>query len=147
MKSQFSNKKIYPSESEEQKTLIKWWALQFPQFNNLLFHIPNGGLRNLKTAARLKSEGVKPGVADLFLAMPSKQHHGLFIEMKRQFGNKLTELQKRFQTAVERNQYAFVVGYGWLDARDKIMDYLKNKNPLHLQGVKQKGDREEVPIR
>lgn len=117
-------KKTCPSESDEQKALIRWWKLQFPQWDILLFHIPNGGLRNLKTAVRLKSEGVKPGVADLFLAIPSGGYHGMFLEMKRQFGNKPTELQKQFQAAVEAKGYAFVVGYGWLEAKEKIMEYL-----------------------
>lgn len=127
MKSQFSNKKIYPSESEEQKTLIKWWALQYPQFDSLLFHIPNGGLRNLKTAVRLKTEGVKPGVADLFLAMPSKQHHGLFIEMKRQRGNGQTELQRQFQGAVESQGYKYILARGYEQAKQGILEYMKDK--------------------
>lgn len=31
------------------------------------FAVPNGGLRNLKTAQKLKAEGVRPGVADIIV--------------------------------------------------------------------------------
>ena len=118
------NKIPYPTESEEQKALIKWWAFQYPQFDHLLFHIPNGGLRNLKTAVRLKAEGVKPGVADLFLAIPSGGFHGLFIEMKRQHGNCQTETQKQFQEAVQRQGYFYLLARGWIAAKDGIERYL-----------------------
>lgn len=121
------NKIPCPSESQEQQCLIKWWSLQFPQFDRLLFHIPNGGLRNLKTAVRLKSEGVKPGVADLFLAIPSGNFHGLFIEMKRQHGNNQTELQKQFQNNVELQGYCYLLARGWEQAKIGILSYLKNK--------------------
>lgn len=114
-----------PSESEEQKALVKWWSFQFPQYDNLLFHIPNGGLRNIKTAARLKSEGVKPGVADMFLAMPNGQYHGMFIEMKRIRGNGQTELQRMFQNAVESQGYRYLLAKGWMQAKTGIMEYIK----------------------
>lgn len=116
-----------PTESKEQKALIKWWSIQFPQFDNLLFHIPNGGLRNLKTAVRLKAEGVKPGVADLFLAMPNNNWHGLFIEMKRQYGNSQTVLQKEFQVAIEKQNYRYLLARGWENAKNGILEYLKEK--------------------
>lgn len=116
-----------PTESDEQKALIKWWSIQFPQFDNLLFHIPNGGLRNLKTAVRLKAEGVKPGVADLFLALPTAKWHGMFIEMKRQHGNRQTELQKEFQAAVESQGYFYLLARGWEQAKNGILEYLKGK--------------------
>ena len=48
------------SEEEEQAALFEWaaWKLQrWPELG-LLFHIPNGGLRNKVTAAKLKSVGV-----------------------------------------------------------------------------------------
>lgn len=120
-------KDAVPSESEEQKTLIKWWAIQYPHLNLLLFHIPNGGLRNLKTAVRLKSEGVKAGVADLFLAIPNRDYHGMFIEMKRQQGNSQTELQKNFQIAVEKQGYKYLLARGWKEAKTGIENYLKEK--------------------
>lgn len=120
-------KEIIPTESQEQKNLIKWWSIQFPHWDILLFHIPNGGLRNLKTASRLKAEGVKAGVADLFLAIPNNNFHGLFIEMKRQKGNSQTDLQKYFEKEVLKQGYDYFLAKGWIEAKEKIMRYICNK--------------------
>ena len=57
------------SESQLQSECVRWFRYQYPEFKNVLFAIPNGGKRNISTAKRLKSEGVVPGVADLFLAV------------------------------------------------------------------------------
>jgi hypothetical protein len=48
-----------------------------------MFAIPNGGLRDPRTAASLKAEGVKSGVPDVFLPIPRHGLAGLFIELKR----------------------------------------------------------------
>ena len=46
------------------------------------FHIPNGGLRTAREASALKSQHVKPGVSDYFLALPRGGYHGLWMELK-----------------------------------------------------------------
>lgn len=112
------------SEGMEQQNLIKWWAFQFPEWDLLLFHIPNGGLRNKRNAAILKRQGVKAGVADLFLAFPSRGYAGLFIEMKRADGGIQSEAQKDFQDAVEKRNYRYELCHGFEEARLKILEYL-----------------------
>lgn len=62
-------------EHELQKSCVKWFRLQYPEYTNLLFAIPNGGKRNAREAARLKAEGVTPGVPDLFLQLPFIRIH------------------------------------------------------------------------
>ena len=52
-------------EHQEQKTLIKWCEYKGHPYN-LIFAIPNGGQRHKAVAAKLKAEGVKSGVPDLF---------------------------------------------------------------------------------
>jgi hypothetical protein len=70
------------------------------------FAIPNGGLRNIKVAAKLKQEGVKAGVADLFVALSNGKYHGLFIEVK--VGkNKQQPNQKIFEQKVLENGYQY----------------------------------------
>lgn len=75
------------SESTEQIDLIARVDWLLPGVARYVFAIPNGGLRSPKTAARLRREGVRPGVPDLFVALPRGEWHGLFIEMKRSKGS------------------------------------------------------------
>ena len=58
-----------PTESQEQKSLFKWWRVYSRHAPHLvMYHIPNGGRRDAITGARLKAEGVVAGVPDIFLA-------------------------------------------------------------------------------
>ena len=114
------------SESVEQIHLFQWARMQsctMPELN-LLFHIPNGGKRNITTAKRLKAEGVKAGVPDLFLPVSRGGFFGLFIEMK--VGkNKTTEKQEEWISALQEEGYKVVVCYGCDSAMEEIMNYLK----------------------
>ncbi len=49
---------------------------------NLCFAIPNGGYRSKRTAGRLKAEGVRAGLPDLFLPIAAHGMHGMFLELK-----------------------------------------------------------------
>lgn len=113
-------------ESQEQQALIEWSTLQaktYPELE-LLHHIPNGGKRNIATAARLKREGVKAGVPDLCLPVPRGEWHGLYIEMKAPKG-KVSENQEKWIEALKKQGYAVAVCYGWESAKDNILMYLK----------------------
>lgn len=89
----------------------------------MLFAIPNGGLRRIQTAVRLKKEGVKAGVPDLFLAVPKGPYYGFFIEMKKE-GGKLTENQKTWIKALREQGYKAECLVGETNAREAILEYL-----------------------
>lgn len=113
------------SEADEQEALFRWAEYakgQYPELA-LLFHIPNGGKRDKVTAARLKAQGVKAGLPDLFLPVSRAGWHGLFIELK-VYGNKPTEKQKYWLTRLRFQQYYTTVCYGWEEAKDVIIEYL-----------------------
>lgn len=55
---------------------------RYQQAVDRTFAIPNGGGRSKREAGRLKAEGVRAGVSDIFCALPSAGQHGLWIEMK-----------------------------------------------------------------
>lgn len=91
-------------ESKLQIACVNWFRMQYPQYRMLLFAIPNGGQRNVITAARMKKEGVVSGVSDLFLSVPKREFHGFYIEMKAGEG-KLTENQEEFFRYASKNGY------------------------------------------
>lgn len=116
------------SESDHQKALFCWAALEsirIPQLK-LLFAIPNGGQRNRVTGARLKAEGVKPGVPDIMLPVARKQWHGLWIEMKAET-NMTSSHQKIWLNALQCEGYQISICYTWIEARDTILTYLGEK--------------------
>lgn len=80
-----------PTEAQEQITLFSWAAVQAIPELALLYHIPNGGSRHKAEAARLRAEGVRSGVPDLCLPVPRGGCHGLYIELKRLRGGRLSE--------------------------------------------------------
>lgn len=119
---------LYIVKNEEhinQSMLIKWFRLQFPLFNKCLWAIPNGSFRHIGTAIKLKSEGVMAGVSDLFLMIPNKGKHGLFIEMKAKNG-KIQQNQIEFLNLAESMGYAAEVAYSFEEAKNIIEKYLQD---------------------
>jgi hypothetical protein len=112
-------------ESRMQVQCVKWFRLQYRQMGDLLIHVPNGGSRDLRTAQRLKAEGVIPGVSDLVLFMPNLTHHGLFIELKIK-PNKQSEHQKKWQLMVEAMNYKYALVYSLDDVIVQIESYFDN---------------------
>lgn len=114
-------------EHSEQVNLIQWWALQCKRFGiheQLLFAIPNGGQRNIITAKRMKDEGVRAGIPDLFLAVPRGRFHGLFVEMKKPRGGVVSDAQKACMEMLSSNDYCVAVCRGFIDAQEAIKGYL-----------------------
>jgi hypothetical protein len=56
--------------------------------------IPNGGGRSRAEAGRLKAEGVTRGVPDIFCRLAVPGHHGLYIEMKKCQGGRVSDEQE-----------------------------------------------------
>ena len=115
------------SESEEQKIIFKWAEYSTSAHPELstLFAVPNGGSRNYLEAYNLRLQGVKAGVPDICLPVPSGEYHGLFIELKRTKGGILSEAQKEWIEMLNRNGYLAVVAKGANDAIKVISDYLQ----------------------
>lgn len=109
------------SEDQEQKQLIQWCRTQ-PRLQ-FLFHIPNESVGGRGWLIRNRQLGVRSGVPDLMLPVPSNGYHGLFIEMKTMTGQ-LSEKQKRWLDVLNAFGYLAVVAHGWEEARKIIEDYL-----------------------
>ncbi len=113
------------SESNEQISLFEWCEYSLGKYPELklLFHVPNGGYRSTATAGRMKAEGVKAGVPDLFLPVARQGYHGLFIEMKAG-RNKPTVYQTQWLENLSVQGYLAVVCYGWEEAAKVLTEYL-----------------------
>ena len=120
-------------ESIEQQKLFTWWRLEgcktYGLPSCLLFAIPNGGRRDAITGARLKQEGVQPGIPDIFLAVPDQYRSGLFIEMKRPkspgvSAGRASKAQREVMASLMARGYCCRVAYGFTEARQVIERYL-----------------------
>lgn len=118
-----------PSEEEHriQCACVRWFSLQYPQFNGRLFAVPNGGRRDAVTAAKLKAEGVVAGVADLVLLKKNHNYGALLIEMKTAAGRQ-RDSQKQWQKAVcGGGEYKYVVCRSFDDFKREVDGYLNNE--------------------
>lgn len=109
-----------PSEHAEQVAFVKWFRLQYPKV--MIFAIPNGGARHAIVGAKLKAEGVLPGVPDL--CVPACN---LWIEMKRAKASYATQVQKDVHAYLESVGHAVIIGYGAQDAIDKFRAFRSNR--------------------
>jgi hypothetical protein len=134
---------VEPSEHKIQCAIIEWANLQklrelgFGNFGNrtvldYLFAIPNGGNRSITEALRLKREGVKSGVSDLFFAFPIFRCNdefpfiskgGLWIEVKSNTG-KISPSQKAWALQMECVGYKSVFVRSVEEGVQEIKDYL-----------------------
>ena len=97
------------SEHIEQRDYVQWFRQTYPGVRILA--IPNGGARSPATAARLKVEGVCAGVPDLFVP-----EWGLWVEMKRAKGGKVSKDQKDWLDYLANCGYRVIVCLGKTDA-------------------------------
>ena len=114
------------TEHDEQVMLFRWAEQNLDRWDGVLaymFSIPNGGQRHVAVAGKLKAEGVKPGVPDVFLPVSSGSYHGLFIEMK--VGkNRPTDNQVRWIKRLRKLGHRAVVCYSADEAIEIVKEYL-----------------------
>lgn len=111
-------------------------AVRYPELMDLLA-IPNGGVRDERTAGKLKAEGVLAGTCDLFLPVPLYQQgdgrgylpgvfHGLWLETKVP-GNKPTAQQRAFMERMVARGYAVAVWRTLEEVLELLVRYVEGK--------------------
>lgn len=112
------------SEAIEQAKVIAWAKLHERNYPYLwLLHCSLNGVKMTKVqAVRAIEQGMKKGVADLFLPVKKGIYSGLYIEMKSAKGRTSID-QSKFLKAVSDNSYAAFVCYSAVEAIDKIKAY------------------------
>lgn len=112
-------------ESRIQQVCVNWFRWSYQDLAANLIAVPNG-YRTTATQARIaKAEGLTAGAADLILFVPGGKYHALAIEMKTATGRQQPS-QKRWQEAVERFGYKYVVVRSLDDFILEIRDYLRD---------------------
>lgn len=110
-----------PTEHAEQVTFLSQFEKKYPGVR--IFAIPNGGFRNKSVAVKLKAEGVKSGVPDLFIPAWC-----LWIEMKRVKGGRLSSEQSDWKKYLESCGHTVMVCKGWEAAMEAVEDWLEQRN-------------------
>lgn len=111
-------------EHLEQVEFVKWFN-GVEKFRDLiLFAIPNGGKRGIKTASKLKLEGVLSGTPDIQILLPNGK--SVFIEMKKEKGGKLSPAQIDFINKSQSLGHTVIVANGCNEASKKFIEFLKS---------------------
>lgn len=116
-----------PTEETEQTCLFRWAqmlsAATCPELR-LMHAIPNGGMRSKPEAARMKAAGVRRGVPDICLPVARKGCHGMYIELKRQKGGRISPEQMEWMYDLTAQGYRCMVCKGWVEAAREIAEYM-----------------------
>lgn len=122
-------------EAQEQAAVFEWaaWVAKRVPELALLYHVPNGGSRNVVEAVHLKQQGVKAGVPDIVLPVARGKYHGLYIELKTLRG-RLTNAQKQWLDSLRNQGYAALVCRGAQAAIAAIGNYLAGEDMSRFFG-------------
>jgi len=129
-KTSSKSKKRGSPEHDEQVRVFEWAEVmsnKCPELE-LLMAIPNGAYYggHWSVAHKMKAEGVKKGVPDIFLPVgrcDDDNEYGLWIEMKVGY-NKTSDEQDWWLGKLEDQGYRVRVCYGYEEAVEEICDYL-----------------------
>lgn len=122
--------RIKHREDDLQVACMRYMAYQYPHI--MAIHVPNGGNRNPREAARLKSMGVKPGVPDILIfhrmidgSDPECDHvwSGLAIELKVP-PNKVTASQQEVMHKLEQESWITRVCTSFDQFKKEVDGYL-----------------------
>lgn len=111
------------SEHVEQREFVSWFRQTHRGVR--IFAIPNGEARSRTVGARLKLEGVSPGVPDLFIPA-----WGVWVEMKRAKGGTVSAVQKDWHRYLKDIGQRVIVGHGFEDARQQVQALTGDGSPL-----------------
>jgi hypothetical protein len=119
---------LEPKEDAIHIQLVSWCKLALRP-DVVFFHVPNGGLRTKREAAKFRAMGVLPGVLDLVFVADG---HVYVLELKRSTG-RLSEDQRAVISRLERAGAYTGVAYGFESATAMVkawgLTQLKEQRP------------------
>lgn len=115
------------------------WSRLIPELRDTLFHIPNGGHRNIAVARAMKLMGQRAGVYDLFLPMPilfrplePGESLGLWLELKSETG-RITDKQDDWGHRMRAAGYEAEVAKGFDESRNVLTRYVERHRQAEAQ--------------
>lgn len=114
---------------EDQESMALWQRAQLnPILRDNLIHIPNGGKRNQREAARMKRMGTRKGVSDYHLPVARGIHHSLWLELKpdvKGYSPQIKKEQLEWREKMRKQENAAYIVKGWQTAITIMLAYLE----------------------
>lgn len=113
------------SEHSIQSSFFKWVDIMSKTDERYLniWAVPNGARTNIITAVKLKREGLRKGVPDVTIAVPTKTRPGAFIEFKK-IGGPVALEQRLILERLGRMGYAVIVCRSTEQGIEFVKEYL-----------------------
>jgi len=110
--------------------ILAWNESKFPDLR-FVFACPNGGKRHIGVAVKMKREGVKRGVPDIFIPIPKMDNllciiSGKWLETKTDIGKQSKE-QKEYQKFLLDKGYNYALCRSVDELLDETENYLQIK--------------------
>lgn len=113
-----------PSEHAIQSAWFDW--ARWHPVARRAYAIPNGGLRDVRVAVKLRREGLRAGVLDVHLPVACGGAHGLYIEFKAG-SNKLTAEQAIEADTLVRDGFTVLTCWSADVAIEATQQYLRGE--------------------
>ncbi len=114
-----------PTENEDQIKLSCWLNSKNIRHNANA----NGAKRTIQAGRKLKAMGMSPGFPDIEIPIPRGKYSGLYIELKRVKGGRLSTEQRDWLVFLRSNNYYAEVAYGFHEAVEIVCTYFGLTKP------------------
>lgn len=127
-----------PYEWQEQEAFFRWVysnQIKYPELQ-----LVNGSMNGVRVSpnirAKLKGQGLRPGIPDIDVPIKRGEFCGLRIELKRVRGGSVSKDQKRYHGLLRGQGYRVEVCRGWVEAVGVLTEYLEiEKKKVEDRGV------------
>jgi len=126
------NGPMQPTEDGEAIAFVQGFEARWPHYAPFLIHIPNEGMvrsangSHIGKVLKRRRMGVKAGTSDYFLAYPTSQHCGLWLELKRP-GGTVRHDQLDFLRHMGKQGYMIAVAWGAIAAMAAVQACIEHR--------------------